>query len=139
MPSFSPAAVRPISFISITSPSNRAYGILYQDGMVLGCDGERFDDRCALITGSSLLSRGATFAKIGVNQNSPNPFVTPCTYLPNGASYIISALLCGNKIWWRYNTPNPATGATAGYVDLATALNNGGTVYSRRISGYTWG
>jgi hypothetical protein len=136
---FSPAGAQPISFISITSSSNRGYGILYQDGMVLGSDGEARDTRAILVPGSNPLSRGYSFSKIAANQSSPNPYCIACTYLPNASSYLVPALLINGVICYRTARPNPATGEQVMSVPLISALNMGGAVFSRQMPGYSWG
>lgn len=148
MPSLALPAISPnnpvISFIRIDAPSSRVgYGILYQDGMVLGSDGvlglnATNDSNLSLVTGASLLSRGARFTKIAVQDTSAAP-VSAFTLWPNTDSYLIPALLVGNNIGYRMSRPFPGTNQYIATVSVSGLLNKGGFLMPRRVQGCNWG
>lgn len=117
-----------------------APGILYNDGMVLGLELENGGE-CRLVTGASLLSRGATFTNIAVGAFMPRPFsslVQACTIVGPGREFVPAIYYADSRSgvsnYFFRNPSNEATKRSA-----TTLLNQGCIIASRQARGYAWG
>jgi hypothetical protein len=115
---------------------DRAPGILYNDGMVLGLELEG-DGFVALVPGASLLSRGKTFTNIAPNSFPFGAAVQACTIVGQQGEIVRAMYYVNSSGVGNYFFRNPNNEATKR--NASTLLNHGAIIASRQARGYAWG
>ena len=131
-----PTALRYIR-LKTAGQGDLAFGILYNDGMVLALECER-EGEYALVTGASLLTRGITFTALPIGGSDPLMSVAaPCSLKSsNPAAANLPAILFKSKVFFR----EPGGAGRAVDVHCSQLVEAGANIISRNgPNGFRWG